>query len=447
MKRGHDTNVPRGCSLASGVALCDHQGDMRACNELIVINPSDREWLARIGLASVSQVLKYRSGSVAAISGSSETFAIDVDAGLDAPQRIFVKRYAYRGWAARLKGVFRGTLFGTNRAKFEYEFLEEMRHRHIPGVRPIAYGRRRRAGFLSACFLITEGELGAESLDVYAGEQTDSRQTSPQWRQRFIEALGSTVRRMHQAGVMHGGLYWRNILVTGAKDAGWQFHLIDPDRRGRFFPAAVPRKGVVSDLAGFAATSSAFSRRTDVIRFGHAYFGKSRLGEPEKRLLCDVIAAAAKRTAKEGHRVAVGHTIGWLTRRMQQGSSGRQFDSVAAFFDHLAQAWTDGRVVVGPERDATIRFVLQSCVGVGESETYTLTTHGGRMAITHGCGVGSTLQSVGRTEADLTIRTNADAWLAIVSGSSDAFDQIRGARMTLTGDTKLLPFVAKLIEV
>ncbi len=405
--------------------------------EHIVIDPPDREWLGQIGLTSVSRVMKYRGRAVAAISGSSETFPVDIDAGPDAPRRIFVKRYAYKGWATRLKGVFRGTLFGTSRARFEYEFLGEMRERHIPAVRPIAYGERRRAGFVTACFLITEGEVDAESLDAYVGGRVEPRDTSPRRRRRFVEALARTVRRMHQAGVMHGGLYWRNILVADTRDDAWQFLFIDPDRRGRLYPAEVPRNGVVSDLADFASTSVAFSCRTDVVRFGRAYFGKSRLGDSEKRLLGDVITAAAKRVVREGHRVAVGHTIVWLTRRMQQAGRCQQVDTVSAFFDHLSQAGKQARLAVDPEREATIQFVFQEVGKAGESVTYALVNRGGRLAITPGP----------TTRADLTIRTDAETWLAIVNGRSDAFDLIRTGRLTLTGDTKLLPYLTRLIEV
>ncbi len=413
--------------------------------EHIVVDRADQSWLTQLGLSSVRSVMRYRPGSVAAMSGTSETFAVDVDAGPDAPELIFVKRYAYRGWKARLKGMFRGTLLGTSRARFEYEFLNEMRRRGLPAVRPVAYGERRRAGFLAACFLITEGEVGAKSLDVYAGGRQGPRTEPPDERRRFIETLAHLLRRMHRAGVMHGGLYWRNILVADAGDGERRFHIIDPDRRGRLYHAEVPRPGVVSDLADFVATSASFARRTDIIRFARAYLDKSRLDEAEKGLLREIITTAARSTAQEAHRVAVGHSIEWLTKRMQQAGRGRQFDTVAAFFDHLAQAWTQGRADLDADGDACIRLVFPGGAATGATETYTVTNGGGGLTITSGRGVETTVQSGGQTEARLTVTTDADTWLAIVNGRSDAFDLIRAGRLTIAGDTKLLPFLAKSI--
>ncbi|MCH9001936.1 MAG: hypothetical protein IIC02_05120 [Planctomycetes bacterium] len=146
--------------------LLGHEKKMSKRGHFIVVDPADRSWLAKLGFASVDQVLKYKPETIAAMSGSSETFPVEVGPANGAPQRIYIKRYRYRGVMARLKGMFRGTLLGKSRARFEYDVLAEMRRRGVPAVRPIAYGEKRSRGFLKACFLITEGVTGATSLDV-----------------------------------------------------------------------------------------------------------------------------------------------------------------------------------------------------------------------------------------------------------------------------------------
>ena len=64
-------------------------------NEHLEVDPADRNWLARAGLGSVRAVLKLRPNSVAAISGSSETFSRSLEEIEGAPPAVFIKRYRY----------------------------------------------------------------------------------------------------------------------------------------------------------------------------------------------------------------------------------------------------------------------------------------------------------------------------------------------------------------
>jgi hypothetical protein len=410
--------------------------------EHIVIDPADREWLTRLGLTSVSRVIGYHPQTLAAISGSSETFRIDLDLGPAAPAQVYVKRYRYRGWGVRLKGMFRGTLFGKSRARFEYEFLSEMRRRKVPAVRPVCYGEKRRAGFLKACFLITEGEsgqAGMESLDTFASRRLERGDLSAGMRRGLVESLARAVRQMHQAGVMHGGLFWRNIMVGRADDGTWHLRFLDPDRRGRFFSSSVPSHGIVSDLSDLAATAGAFQRRADVARFGRAYLDVRKLGSSEKATLRAVLASARKKIAREEHRIAVGGTIAWVRERVRKASRGDgeepvRVESVGAFFHRLARLKPQPSLL---DRAAgRVHFVFRDHEQGGEPDRYTLTLQADRLAVAKSL--------VGR--ANLTIETDADAWLAIINGRPDAFDSVRNNRIKIMGDTKLLPILAKLID-
>lgn len=53
--------------------------------------------------------------------------------------------------------------------------------------------------------------------------------TEPGARQALLGAVGHAIRRCHDAGLVHGDLNARNILVTRAPDA-WRVVLIDLDR-------------------------------------------------------------------------------------------------------------------------------------------------------------------------------------------------------------------------
>ncbi|MCH8251536.1 MAG: SCP2 sterol-binding domain-containing protein [Planctomycetes bacterium] len=427
-------------------------------SERLIINDDDRNWLGELGLSSVRSILRYRPATAAALSGSSDTFPIDLDLGDAAPKQVFVKRYRYRSLAARLKGVFRGTFFGTSRARFEYEFLTEMRNRGVAAVRPIAFGEKRRAGLLTACVLITEGVADAESLDAYARRAADGRtETSDtgacskrRRRAGFIDALARSISQLHEAGVMHGGLFWRNILVSESGAQEWRFHFLDPDRRGSLRAAPLPRRAVVSDLADLFATAEDFRAYTDVVQFARCYFNTPRLTGATKAKLREIIERSRTRVNSEAHRVAVSETISRIGRRMKKQSrlAGRQgqstgafaetVDSAAEFFDALARIEPPAELVNGPER--RIAFDIRPSTdsdgkGAGTGVQYALVFGGGGFSVCPGMSDG----------ADLLVTADEEAWLAIVNGRSNVFDMIRDRRVTVKGDSTQMPKLAELI--
>lgn len=411
---------------------------MNIRKQSIVVDSADRAWLAKLGFTSVNKVLKYKPDTVAAMSGSSDTFPVEVGSGDGAPQGIYVKRYRYRGLAARLKGLFRGTLFGKSRARFEFEFLAEMRRRGIPAVRPIAFGEKRSAGLLKACFLITEGQTDAPSLDSLAPGPMGSILHDRLDRARLIEALARVLGNMHRAGVKHGGLFWRNILVTRAADGAWRFHLIDPDRGGRCGTGTVAGAGVVSDLADFVSSGSRTARGTDLVRFLRAYFQIPRLTARAKKMAHDIVREARKRAAQEDHRLAMGESIDWLRRRIERArtpgrESSYEAESVPDFFAALAGArrrHTQSRRVTGK-----VHFTFPTDdQGLSDRYTVTLTPDGAE--VTSGLD-GS---------PDLAIQTDPQTWLAIVNGKPEAFELLGGQRIRIEGETSLLPAIAELID-
>ena len=403
----------------------------------IVVDPADRSWLAKLGFASVDRVLKYKPETVAAMSGSSETFPVEVGPANGAPQRIYIKRYRYRGAMARLKGMFRGTLLGKSRARFEYDVLAAMRRRGVPAVRPIAYGEQRSRGFLKACFLITEGLTSATSLDVLSARAMPGSLHDPHERRRFVEMLARDLRNMHRAGVKHGGLFWRNILATRDADGAWHFHLIDPDRRGRCGEGAVRRGDVVSDLADLVSSGIHGGRRADLVRFLRAYWEVPRPKPIDKMMARDILREARKRAAREVHRLAIGGSIDWLRRRIEKANtSGSESvyrtESVSAFFAALAGARNRCalRSVTGK---AHFTFFTKTD---GVSDCYTVTLTPDDVQVTPGLD----------GKPDLSVQTDPQTWLAIVNAQADAFERVQQQRFSIEGDTNLLPAIAELID-
>ncbi len=404
----------------------------------LCIDPAAEVALTGAGMTSVGKVLRYRPASMAALSGSSETFPVDLPEGA----RVFVKRYRYRRLRARWAGMFRGTLFGASRARFEYEFLQEMRRRGVSAVEPLAYGEKRKRGFLRACFLITAAADETESIDSFLLAADGGAAE----RRALARRLGAQIRRMHDAGVVHGGLFGRNIMVgcegtmgsdeIAARDGqAWRFCLLDPDRRGRFYSGPVPAAGVVSDLSDLAATATHLVGRTDFLRFAQGYWGCLKLSQMEKATMRQVADLSRPKAKQEGHRLAVGSTITWLARRIEQAQAdgdpgGVQYDSVEDFFRGVANI--SGSVGRG-HRTGTVHFLLSGCSGSSGS-AYTMDVDRETIKI----HFADAQPEPAATEADLSVHTSERAWLAILNAQEEVFELLRKDGFDISGDTRLL---------
>ena len=56
------------------------------------------------------------------------------------------------------------------------------------------------------------------------------------------------------------------------------------------------------------------------------------------------------------------------------------------------------------------------------------------------------VQEEGRDDADLVVRTDADALLAVVNANPNALDMIQAGRLELKGDPRPLAMLGKLID-
>ena len=287
------------------------------------IEPADVERLRALGLGTVSQILAHDGADVSAISRSSDVFRV-----ADGDCCVFVKRYSYPRWGPRLRQMFRGTLFGLSRARFEFDFLNEMRRRGVPAVRPIAFGEDRCLGFTRTTFLITEGEMDVMSLDAFALRDDGA---ALRHSMGMAGALGREIRRMHDAGVRHGGLYWRNILVCGNADGETErFAFLDPDRRGHFCKGPLPASDAMADLSEFAASAVAMGLEDSLSPFLLAYSG----GTLDADLQRVILLRAAKLRPAERRRHAIADIIARLRER-SKSDDRPNLRTVDTFFEHL----------------------------------------------------------------------------------------------------------------
>lgn len=351
------------------------------------------------------------------------------------PPNVFVKRYRYERLEQRIKQAFRGTLFGRSRARREYEFLVEMRNRRIPTVRPIAFGEDYGYAFLQASFLITEGADGFRSMDVFALNAVGPKALKRSQRRELARGLAVTIRKMHDAGVRHGGLFWRNILLSTGSDGGYDFLLIDPDTHGRMSASRVPDAAVVSDLSELVASGIALGRRAGLSAFMKSYFQVSRLTVDQRNLTLRIIERAHTLAPSERRRMAVTEVIEWLRQHAGNARRGdrsaRVFGSVDEFFEQMCSDPT-----VSADASPSSRVIRFSFSGADGAFDRTIVVDGER----------ATMSLARQAEHDLEIRTDPETWLALISGHADAYPRLRAGRFRMEGDPAALCVLMEYLD-
>ena len=384
------------------------------------------------GITSVDGLRRFRPPSVVAVSKSSDTFRVDAD-GSDTSvegRHIYIKRYRYRGWRSYLQGFFRGTVLGKSRARLEFELLEEMGRRGVPVVVPITYVEQRRGGLLRFAALMTEGQANTQPLDAYFSRCQAGWDSTT--RERFVRAIGKSVSQLHDAGVRHGGLSWRNILVAGSADDGWAFTYLDPSRSCRFFAGGAPQAARISDLSDFAASAIAHQWKPDFPHFFQSYHGDRESSEAEQSIAREVLKRAKKKSKHESHRIAVATMLDWLRRRTEQAATtggDQRFDSVETFFAMLHQSDLGS----GVARRWVMKFEIALDDKSPQVRSYTVEIAPGSV----------TVEEASNDSPDLTIKTDADAWLSLTNARPDALEAIRSGRLKLQGDTRPLALLVK----
>lgn len=159
---------------------------------------------------------------------------------LDLPSgevRVFRKVYAYRGFGAKVRGMFRTTFLARSRAAREADALRRL---HGMGLAPapLAMAEERTLGFLDEAMLATRAVPGGRDLsglDPLPG---------------LAAAAGRAAGRMHAAGLGRLDLAPRNLVAAPSAGGGWEILKVDSGAM-----APVPRGGTeqAADLADLLA--------------------------------------------------------------------------------------------------------------------------------------------------------------------------------------------------
>jgi hypothetical protein len=283
-------------------------------------DPAYGERLRACGLDTVSRVLARVEGRVAAWSRTTDTLYV---ASADGTPGFYVKRYVFPNWMKRLRGTLRGTFFGMHRGQAEYRALNAMRALGIPAVRPVAYGQRRIAHFLTACFLITEEvpaalNLTAFALDVAAGRQP----LAAAERRALLGALAEQLAALHATGWAHGNLFWRNLLVRHGPDGRPEFFFLDAQPLRSW--ERLGRNGLwwLHELAQVTVSARPFTTRTERLRFMRRYLGGARFTPELKEQFRRIERQAEQWRQHELRRIRMTHLFDEWNRRLLAESDG-----------------------------------------------------------------------------------------------------------------------------
>ena len=210
-----------------------------------------------------------------------------------AEHRLILKEYLHRSFVDILKHLF---IPGrAQRACIASVIL----HRHgIPCPPVVALGLKKLGPIPLSSVLLTE-EI-TDAPDIYAWiTQTwlNAGDSVRMIRRQFIAALGSTIGRMHAAGIAHGDLRPRNILAR-LESGRWTFYLLDNERTRQFrrLPDRLRKKNL-HQIGMFPLGVS----RTDRWRFFRAYQTENPALAPRQKPLARSVEAitSARLTRKK----------------------------------------------------------------------------------------------------------------------------------------------------
>lgn len=287
--------------------------------DLLRIDPAFRGRLRAYQLDSVSKLLAQTEGRVAAWSRTTETLHIP---SRDHLPGFYLKRYYFPQWSKRFRAALRGTFFGLHRGHAEYLALAALRWRGVAAIRPVAYGCRLVAGFVSVSVLITEETPEARNMTSVAQDGASPLVQSVAARRSATRSLAALVSAMHAADVSHGNLFWRNILHRCTPAGDSEYFLLDaqlaPPLRG-FFGAQDWWRG---ELAQLLVSAMAFTTRSDRLRFARVYFNARRLNAEIKAHVRACTALAETMRLHEERRVRLNACFdGWRARLAEESQT------------------------------------------------------------------------------------------------------------------------------
>ncbi len=162
--------------------------------------------------------LEGRQGTFSRSSASPTVWELSDEDSL--PFDMIVRQYVHGGLYGRCIGPLRTLYLDRSQMLGEIRIATHLQNRGIPASNPVVLRFERKAGPFFTAFLVSEKIPGAWNLlalcrRVRAGTFDMPRRT----RQSLLEKIGVSVAKLHEAGVYHGDLNLKNIIVETGEDA------------------------------------------------------------------------------------------------------------------------------------------------------------------------------------------------------------------------------------
>ena len=151
------------------------------------------------------------------------------------------KIYLFPTRRDRLRGMLRGTWLGRNKARREFVGLRFLQGVGVPAIEALEWTvQRNRFGFVTECSLVTRAYTGHDLARVLREGRIPESEV---W-----VAIGTSVRRMHDAGFWHRGLSARNLLLVEESCA---IRWLDPAKSLTYPAGGLPEGARAHDLLRF----------------------------------------------------------------------------------------------------------------------------------------------------------------------------------------------------
>ena len=109
----------------------------------------------------------------------------------------------------------------------EWKTAIRLKELNVPTYSPIAFGIEKKYSAGKKIYFISEKIANALTVKEFLNK---NRNLSMEKRKAFIKSFSDFILTIHNAGVVHMDLHWKNILVSPCADGKYLFYLIDLER-------------------------------------------------------------------------------------------------------------------------------------------------------------------------------------------------------------------------